>query len=824
MIEIRNLKKTYDKRTRNAHQVLHGMSFTLPDTGFICILGQSGCGKTSLLNAIGGLDAFDSGHIITENTHITRSGSRKMEKERNAHFGYIFQNYYLLSEHSVAYNIYLGMHSMPLSKKEKMQRVRVALEKVDMFRYRKRPVGQLSGGQQQRVAIARAIAKNPKVIFADEPTGNLDEANTMNICSILKELSKESLVVMVTHEERIAKFFADRIITIEDGRITNDTTDWQRGVMDAGEKGAIYAGEYQESHTESEGISLRLLSQTEAAAVQLTVITEKDRIIIKTSDPRVVLCSEVNASPRLIEGDRPLITVDNFSNAEAGDSLFCPAAEKTGKRRQGLGISFLLREAKSLVSSRRLGKIGTVVFLVLLSVMLSVSVADLMTVANINPEDFIHTDSHVLEFAFHRGPDMPRTEWDIGKYIKTYMEYLESSGLDFDYVSSSGRYFIYKDYTVPQLGELELKMQAVNYAHIDRLDPSTVIHGRMPERSDEIVIDRWLIDKYLEEEGILQNIIPSREYFIGKKLANSNKSSFSPTIVGICDSGEPVMYLSTEILYSLCRNSLELMSFSEFCEITGYSTYDTLEPNECIALPDNAGKAYITYMGTNHSMSNGKNFYIKDAPINVGHGITAGFVVADEIIENLYIETVSDYSEFSIWCADKEAMKTHIATDFPKELEGMLEVSYTDRWEEAYKEYEKNTNLKFDARTIVTATVFAIALVMLYLMQRSKINEHMDVVTVYRLLGVPKLNLLFVFAVETTTITLKYALPSVFLTWLGINALTMLPSLSFSMIYPLSAAALTLLAILVIRLLFSVLPVLRLLYDPPAKLAASHDF
>ena len=145
MMQVSHLKKTYDKRTRNAHQVLHGMSFTLPDTGFVCILGPSGCGKTSLLNAIGGLDRFDSGSITTEHTTVTRSNSRKMEKERNAYFGYIFQNYYLLPEHSVAYNVYLGMHSLPLSKKEKMQRVRVALEKVDMYRYRKRPVGQLSG-------------------------------------------------------------------------------------------------------------------------------------------------------------------------------------------------------------------------------------------------------------------------------------------------------------------------------------------------------------------------------------------------------------------------------------------------------------------------------------------------------------------------------------------------------------------------------------------------------------------------------------------------------------------------------------------------------
>ena len=111
MIRVENLNKAYDRRTRHANKVIHGMSFTLPDRGFVCILGASGCGKTSLLNAIGGLDSFDSGKIITDTAEIKRAGSRTMERERNSSFGYIFQNYYLLSEHSAAYNVYIGMPS-----------------------------------------------------------------------------------------------------------------------------------------------------------------------------------------------------------------------------------------------------------------------------------------------------------------------------------------------------------------------------------------------------------------------------------------------------------------------------------------------------------------------------------------------------------------------------------------------------------------------------------------------------------------------------------------------------------------------------------------
>ena len=151
MIKVDNLRKVYDKGTKQENEVLHNLSFQLPDTGFVCILGSSGSGKTSLLNAIGGLDTFEGGTITTENTEIRSSLSKEMELERNANFGYIFQNYYLLTEHSVAYNVLLGMHSLDISYEEKLKRVKEALKRVDMLRYRKRPVGELSGGDRKSV-------------------------------------------------------------------------------------------------------------------------------------------------------------------------------------------------------------------------------------------------------------------------------------------------------------------------------------------------------------------------------------------------------------------------------------------------------------------------------------------------------------------------------------------------------------------------------------------------------------------------------------------------------------------------------------------------
>ena len=823
MIRVENLNKTYDRRTRHANKVIHGMSFTLPDRGFVCILGASGCGKTSLLNAIGGLDSFDSGKIITDTAEIKRAGSRTMERERNSSFGYIFQNYYLLSEHSAAYNVYIGMHSMPISKKEKAKRVTDALRRVDMLRYKKRPVGNLSGGQQQRVAIARAIARAPKVIFADEPTGNLDEANTMNICTILKELSKESLVVMVTHEQRVAKFFADRIITLEDGNIISDTTSWRRETMDAGEKDAIYTDEYSESKVEADGISIRVLSGAGAEPVSLSVVVENNRIVIKSADPRVLLASSENNSPKIIEGARPVLTSESFDTQaeEKEKQSVCESSSKSGK--SGLGLGLIFREARSLVSGKKLRKFSTGLFIILLSLMIALTVSDILTVSHIDPEEFVTADSHTLDFSFERGPDLPKNIWFLDEYREKYMEFLEGSGLDFDYIPKGSALLKYTDSTIPQLGNVTENFGNYSYVNISRLDEKALIAGRMPERYDEIIVDRWVIDALLSEEGILQNIIPNSEYFVGKSL-KLDKKTFSPKIVGISDSGEPAIYVSTEALLSIGVGGTEVITLSEFKTITGYTGLESLSANECIVLTDTAGTSYSGNIGGVYSPSSGYFFTIRDAVEGTLDKISAKFVVADDALPLIYKGMIKSTASFGVWCADKDAMYSFLETDLPNELVGMISVGVKDKYQLEYTEYEKNTNEKVSARTIVTLAVLLLSLVMLYLMQRSKIKVRMDLIAVYRLLGIKKRSLVLIFALESTFLTLKYSIPTILAAYLAIKGLGYINLLENIMIYPLWAAGLTLLSILAVRLIIAALPVLRLLSKPPAVLAAKHDF
>ena len=219
MIKINNLNKYYHKGKQNEIHVINNTSLELPSIGLVSILGPSGSGKTTLLNVIGGLDKAE-GTICYDDIRIKNSHMYKVDKYRKENIGYIFQNYNLLHEETVFENLRIALELVGVTDKEEVQkRIEYTLKAVGMFKYRKKQAYALSGGQQQRVAIARALVKDAKIIIADEPTGNLDRENTVEVMNILKKISKTTLVLLVTHDLHIAEFYSDLIVKLKDGEI-----------------------------------------------------------------------------------------------------------------------------------------------------------------------------------------------------------------------------------------------------------------------------------------------------------------------------------------------------------------------------------------------------------------------------------------------------------------------------------------------------------------------------------------------------------------------------------------------------------------------------
>ena len=190
MIKITSLNKVYRSKKHKRCYALNNVNLTLPDAGLVFVLGKSGSGKSTLLNLIGGLDKITSGTIEVDGNDISHLSERKMCNYRNSHVGFIFQDYHLIEELTVYDNIFLSLN---LRRMKDQHRVSMALARVGLAGYENRYPSELSGGERQRVAIARAIVKEPRIILADEPTGNLDTQTATSIIELLRELSQDLL-------------------------------------------------------------------------------------------------------------------------------------------------------------------------------------------------------------------------------------------------------------------------------------------------------------------------------------------------------------------------------------------------------------------------------------------------------------------------------------------------------------------------------------------------------------------------------------------------------------------------------------------------------
>ena len=222
MLELKNIKKTYELNDFK-QKALDGVSLSFRECEFASILGPSGSGKTTLLNIIGGLDKYTSGDLIINNISTKLYKDRDWDAYRNYRVGFVFQSYNLISHQSILSNVELALTLSGVSSKERIRRAKEALIKVGLQEHINKKPNQLSGGQMQRVAIARALVNDPDIILADEPTGALDSETSVQIMNLLKEVSKEKLVIMVTHNPELAKEYSTRIIKLKDGKVTDDS-------------------------------------------------------------------------------------------------------------------------------------------------------------------------------------------------------------------------------------------------------------------------------------------------------------------------------------------------------------------------------------------------------------------------------------------------------------------------------------------------------------------------------------------------------------------------------------------------------------------------
>ena len=264
MLQLRNIKKDYMVADTKVH-ALKGIDLEFRESEFVAILGHSGCGKTTLLNIIGGLDRFSAGDLIINGRSTRKFTDADWDSYRNHSIGFVFQSYNLISHQTVLANVELALTISGVPHSERRRRAEEALRKVGLGDQLQKKPNQMSGGQMQRVAIARALVNNPDILLADEPTGALDSETSVQIMELLKEISKDRLIIMVTHNPELAEQYAGRIIRLKDGRITDDSDP------------------YHEEHVTQQGRRMKRTSMGFVTALSLSLnnlMTKKARTLL----------------------------------------------------------------------------------------------------------------------------------------------------------------------------------------------------------------------------------------------------------------------------------------------------------------------------------------------------------------------------------------------------------------------------------------------------------------------------------------------------------------------------------------------------------------
>lgn len=813
MIQLNNLHKYYNKGKQNEIHVINGTTLSLPKRGFVCILGESGSGKTTLLNTMGGLDDFKQGSLSIAGETLHRYSSSRIDKIRTKHCAYIFQNYYLLQEHTVEYNIHLVLDMYTLTEEEKQARIDYVLQAVDMQKYKKRVVSRLSGGQQQRIAIARALAKAPKVIFADEPTGNLDEANTIRIMQILKKVSQTCLVVMVTHEKRLASFFADRIIHITNGRVDSDTVCETGGTYSYQKEAAFYLQEYAERTIEAENIKLHCYTkENDLPPLTLRLIYENGSYYLKTDDTaNITFLTDANDRQLFFE-QRPLLSEEDVEQFDY------TLEQLPSTKLPNLSLKETIQLAWQNLKLLGKQQFFLIVSFFVMAVLLVLTVADIMTLNSIDIRTAVHNDSHYLAVNVekNKGAETLIYQQYFDTMLDTLLEHVSADDIQFDF--STDLSYVYDHFT--QIKDVSGLLTGYSFAPLSRLDESTLVYGRMPAAVNEIVIDLRVLETFLAQDTILAQLIPNPQYFIGKQL-NVAKKDWTITVVGICDSGEPDIYL----------DKFTRLSLSSWVSqrTAGLSSLQQAIPNAYTGITLAENEALVSEGFLEQLRVSGHPDYFS-TPLSKQYKVVGTFpdefpaevVLAEDGYDEFLLHLIRQAKKFILYTEDKTLTRNYFI-NMDESIHEYLQFFITDPYAEELAVYEEARAIKLDARLIITITIFCVSLVVLYFSMKSNAVKNIQNIAVYRLLGIKKRSIALVFALETAFLTSYTSLPVILLTSAVLKFIASIPSLEMTLVYPWSAAFGIVAFLYVINCLAGILPIVSILKLPPAKLAAKYD-
>ena len=549
MINIKGLNKYFNKGRQNEIHVINDVTLSLPDKGMVAIFGKSGCGKTTLLNVIGGLDSFAGGEVLIDGFDV----SKNTDDIRNRYIGYIFQNYNLSRGVSCFDNVAAALRLCGENDEEEIKRrVAAALCGVGMENYAMRPPETLSGGQQQRIAIARAIVKNPRIILADEPTGNLDEANTVMIMDLLKAISREHLVLLVTHEANLVDYYCDTVIELSDGKVVSERKNASANGFAARDKNDIYLGELERSEIADTNADVEYYGDAPDSPVKLKIINTGGKLYVRIDTPGAQILDDTSEI-RLREGTYEDISKTSDSSKRLDMSELPPIkAKHTGRLfslrssiKSGYTSNFKKRKRSKKLLKRCMGLFASVI--VLMSAVFGTAFKDISSAES--------SYNHNVFYLYTPGGEVSQ------KLLSSVGN--EASGID--YLTLISGYPTGDSYVSFNTGSFEtfsqdifLSMFGTNAVYLGSSlsEKLPLLHGKNTDiLSDEIVITSAVADALIEKSSL--GYIKDREDLIGLFSTMAfNAHMKSPKIAGIVESDESAVYLNELTLAKRVNQSL----------------------------------------------------------------------------------------------------------------------------------------------------------------------------------------------------------------------------------------------------------------------------
>ena len=827
MIQLEHVQKYFNRRKANEIHVINDTTLEFPESGIVALLGPSGCGKTTLLNTIGGLDKVHSGKIIIDGESITRRSSNKIDVIRNAKIGYIFQNYNLLDDRTVFDNVAISLRMVGIKDRSIIaQRVNYCLKAVGIYAFRNRTADALSGGQRQRVAIARAIAKNPRIIIADEPTGNLDSANTIEVMNIIKAISKDRLVILVTHETEIAEFYADRIIRLRDGKVIDDQRNDTSKQLDYQLENKIYLKDMAHGvRFKHEGVTLDFYQDKERDS-QIKIVLRGGNLYINTGGMYKVVDETSNIE--MIDDHYSAMDSTIYEDIHFKYDEHMPADFKA-KYTSVYTVWNMLRTG--FQSVRKFGKLKKLLLagFFFAAMFTFIAVSNIFGILDIQEKDFLTTNSHYITVA-----NAKHDESMLKKIRKM-------DGVDY-VVPGNTRIVVYlplDDYY--QTSQAITKLTG-SITHAEELTKSDLVKGRLPKSDHEIVVDRMILDKYISAGAGKIVGLNTLGGFLDRKVRIKNLSDY--TIVGVSDTGSPSIFFKTNQTIDVLANAEKGTDDTA----TDYSTYNVGDDFSALTEGDESETDENTVV--NYSLrSSGLKIKKGHAPtdtyeviVNNSHNGEDGYTLGKTISKKVNGHKLklvgfytSDYQTDYYYVSRDTLRQNYIAqqkecsvyaTDTYAALTSLQDAGYSAKinYERDRSSYVKSHWDSLKSSMIVAGILLLVSLVEIFLMLRSSFLSRIKEVGTMRAIGLKKKDIYRMFTGEILVITAMTAIPGIGVSYYILyNLVKSISTLQDQYLVNPGVALATFVGLLLINLIAGLFPVFRTMRKTPAEILSRTD-